>query len=88
MPRMNCDPNSAYAFGYNGDGQVTSVTSTADYNQLSGPRTDMLTGAFSYETANRLTGLAYTSNGGPNTIDTLGCLSHFSNLRGLRDHGP
>ena len=32
----------------------------------------MLTGAYSYDNGARLTGIAYTSNGGADTIDTLG----------------
>ncbi|MGH7194932.1 MAG: hypothetical protein ACREJM_15565, partial [Candidatus Saccharimonadales bacterium] len=57
-------------FGYNAIGQYTSL---AYYNFIgTGPRTDVATGAFSYDTGNRLTGLAYTSNGGANKIDTFG----------------
>jgi RHS repeat-associated protein len=44
----------------------------ADYNTLSGPRTDVATGAYTYDNGNRLTGLAYTDGGGAHTIDTFG----------------
>jgi hypothetical protein len=33
---------------------------------------DVATGAYSYDGANLLTGLAYTSNAGATAIDTLG----------------
>ncbi|MGH7192046.1 MAG: hypothetical protein ACREJM_00760 [Candidatus Saccharimonadales bacterium] len=56
-------------FGYNALGQYTSIVY---YNSLAGPRTDVATGAYSYDTGNRLTGLAYTSDGGANKIDTFG----------------
>ena len=59
-----------YGYAYNAIGQFTSV---ADVNFIGvGPREDMLTGAYSYDNGARLTGIAYTSNGGTDTIDTLG----------------
>jgi YD repeat-containing protein len=55
---------------YNALGQFTTI---ADFNYLNGgPRMDMATGAYSYDTDNRLTGLAYTSNAGGNHIDAFG----------------
>ncbi|HVA47490.1 MAG TPA: Ig-like domain-containing protein, partial [Pirellulales bacterium] len=57
-------------YGYNAIGQFTSV---AAYNFIGvGPREDVLAGAYSYDNGARLTGIAYTSNGGTTTIDTLG----------------
>jgi hypothetical protein len=50
-------------YAYNSVGQFTGI---AYYNQLSGPRTDVATGALTYHTGNRLTGLACTSAGGAN----------------------
>jgi hypothetical protein len=37
-----------------------------------GPRTDVATGAYSYDAGNRLTGLAYTANVGSISIDDYG----------------
>jgi hypothetical protein len=55
---------------YNALGQFTTI---ADFNYLNGgPRMDIATGAYSYDTANRLTGLGYTSNAGANQIDAFG----------------
>ena len=56
---------------YDALGQFSAL---ADYNLLSGPRTDVATGAYSYDGGNRLTGLGYTANGGATHIDayTLG----------------
>ncbi|HJT30770.1 MAG TPA: hypothetical protein VJ783_01800, partial [Pirellulales bacterium] len=52
---------------YNGLGLFTG---TVDYNYIGvGPRTDIATGAYSYDTGNRLTGLNYTANGGSTQID-------------------
>ena len=56
-------------FAYNALGQLTTI---GDYNYNGGPRVDVATGSYSYDTANRLTGLAYTSEGGANTINTFG----------------
>ena len=56
-------------FAYNALGQFTTI---GDYNYNGGPRTDVLTGAYSYDTANRLTGLTYTANGGATHIDAFG----------------
>ena len=56
-------------FAYNALGQFTSI---ADYNTFSGPRTDVATGAQTYDAGNRLTGLAYTFGGGAHAIDTFG----------------
>jgi RHS repeat-associated protein len=55
---------------YNALGQFTTI---ADFNYLNGgPRLDIATGGYSYDTGNRLTGLAYTSNAGGNHIDAFG----------------
>ena len=52
---------------YNALGQCTG---TADYNFIGvGPRTDIASGALSYDTGNRLTGLNYTADGGATSID-------------------
>ncbi|OYV83664.1 MAG: hypothetical protein B7Z73_15845, partial [Planctomycetia bacterium 21-64-5] len=48
------------------------VTDVWAYNTLGGPRVDVYHGAYSYDGDNNLTGLAYTSNAGANTIDTFG----------------
>ncbi len=49
-------------FGFNPLGQFTSI---ARYDFVGvGPMVDIATGAYSYDTATRLTGLAYTGNGG------------------------
>jgi RHS repeat-associated protein len=54
-------------FGYNALGQFKSA---ARYDFIGvGPRTDIATGAFSYDAANRLTGLNYTYGGGGYSID-------------------
>ena len=55
-------------FAYNALGQFTTV---GDYNYNGGPRTDVATGTYSYDTANRLTGLTYTANGGATHIDAF-----------------
>jgi RHS repeat-associated protein len=65
----NTVANKEIDYGYNAIGQFTAI---GYYDELSGPRTDIATGAFSYDTDGRLTGLAYTSDGGQNTIDTYG----------------
>jgi hypothetical protein len=55
---------------YNALGQFTTI---ADFNYLNGgPRMDIATGAYSYDTGNRLTSLAYSSNPGANHIDAFG----------------
>jgi RHS repeat-associated protein len=64
-------------YAYNAIGQFTDVW---DYNTLSGPRINVLHGAFSYDNGARLTGIAYTSNGGATTIDTLGWAYNAGNL--------
>jgi RHS repeat-associated protein len=64
-------------YAYNAIGQFTDVW---DYNTLSGPRMNVLHGAFSYDNGARLTGLAYTSNGGATTIDTFGWAYNAGNL--------
>jgi RHS repeat-associated protein len=64
-------------FAYNALGQFTSI---ADFNTLSGPRSDVATGAYSYDADNRLIGLAYTSNAGATTIDAFGWSYNAGNL--------
>jgi RHS repeat-associated protein len=78
-------------YAYNALGQFTDVW---DYNTLSGPRVNVLHGAFSYDTGARLTGIAYTSNGGATTIDTLGWgydaannVTSFSSIDGSATYG-
>ncbi|HVA50387.1 MAG TPA: RHS repeat-associated core domain-containing protein [Pirellulales bacterium] len=78
-------------YDYNALGQVTD---TWAYNTLGGPRSDVLHGAYSYDTGNRLTGLAYTSNAGANTIDTLGWgydaannITSFTSIDGTASYG-
>jgi YD repeat-containing protein len=65
----NTVANKEIDYAYNAIGQFTAI---GYYDQLSGPRTDVATGAFTYDTDNRLTGLAYTANGGQTSIDTFG----------------
>jgi RHS repeat-associated protein len=65
----NTVANKEIDYAYNALGQFTAM---AYFDELSGPRTDIATGAFSYDNDNRLTGLAYTADGGQNTIDTFG----------------
>jgi RHS repeat-associated protein len=65
----NTVANKEIDYAYNAIGQFTAI---GYYDQLSGPRTDIATGAFSYDTDGRLTGLAYTANGGQTAIDTYG----------------
>jgi RHS repeat-associated protein len=65
----NTVANKEIDYAYNAVGQFTAI---GYYDQLSGPRTDIATGAFSYDTDGRLTGLAYTANGGQTAIDTYG----------------
>ncbi|OYV88257.1 MAG: hypothetical protein B7Z73_08875, partial [Planctomycetia bacterium 21-64-5] len=64
-------------YDYNALGQVTD---TWAYNTLSGPREDVLHGASSYDNGDRLTTLAYTSNAGATTIDTLGWTYNAASL--------
>src|SRR5487761_1699134 len=65
-------------YAYNASGQFTAMVY---YNYIgTGPRTDVATGAFSYDTGARLTGLAYTSNGGANSIDAFGWAYNAGNL--------
>jgi RHS repeat-associated protein len=79
-------------YGYNAIGQFSSV---ADFNYIGvGPREDVLTGSYSYDTGARLTGIAYTSAGGTNTIDTLGWgydaannVTSFSSIDGTASYG-
>jgi hypothetical protein len=78
-------------FAYNALGQFTSI---ADFNTLSGPRSDVATGAYSYDSGNRLTGLAYTSDGGTTSIDTFGWgynnannVTSFTSADGTADYG-
>lgn len=79
-------------YGYNSIGQVTGV---ADYNFIGvGPRTDVLSGAYSYDNGARLTGIAYTSNAGATTIDTLGWgydpannITSFTSIDGTAAYG-
>ncbi|HVA50273.1 MAG TPA: RHS repeat-associated core domain-containing protein, partial [Pirellulales bacterium] len=78
-------------YDYNALGQVTD---TWAYNTLGGPRSDVLHGAYSYDAGDRLTGLAYTSNAGANTIDTLGWgydaannVTSFSSIDGTATYG-
>ncbi|HQU43047.1 MAG TPA: RHS repeat-associated core domain-containing protein, partial [Pirellulales bacterium] len=81
-------------YAYNALAQFTSVV---DYNTLSGPRTDVLTGTSTYDGDSRLTGLAYTSDAGGNSIDTFGwsynagsLLTSFTSGDGTADYsnGP
>jgi RHS repeat-associated protein len=65
----NTVANKEIDYAYNALGQFTAM---AYYDELSGPRTDIATGAFSYDTDNRLTGLGYTADGGQSTIDAYG----------------
>jgi RHS repeat-associated protein len=53
--------------GYNGLGQFTAMQ-FYDYIGV-GPRTDIATGTYSYDTGNRLTGLNYTADAGQTHID-------------------
>ncbi|MGH7193808.1 MAG: hypothetical protein ACREJM_09785, partial [Candidatus Saccharimonadales bacterium] len=54
-------------FGYNALGQFTAVSR---FNFVGiGPMVDLATGVFSYDAANRLTGLNYTYGGGAHSID-------------------
>ena len=56
-------------FGYNALGQFTSI---ARYDFVGvGPMTDIATAAYSFDTANRMTSLAYTGNGGAISIDSF-----------------
>jgi RHS repeat-associated protein len=78
-------------YAFNAIGQFTDVW---DYNTLSGPRMNVLHGAFSYDNGARLTGIAYTSNGGATTIDTLGWgydtannVTSFSSIDGTATYG-
>ena len=79
-------------YSYNAMGQFTGM---AYYNYIgTGPRTDVLTGTSTYDNGARLTGLAYTSNGGANTIDTLGwaynggnLVTSFSSIDGTASYG-
>jgi hypothetical protein len=63
----NTVANKEIDYAYNALGQFTAM---AYYDELSGPRTDIATGAFSYDGDNRLTGLSYTADAGQSTIDT------------------
>jgi YD repeat-containing protein len=78
-------------FAYNALGQFTSI---ADFNTLSGARSDVAKGTCSYDTGNRLAGLAYTSNGGATSIDTFGWgynnannVTSFTSADGEADYG-
>ena len=79
-------------YGYNAIGAFTTV---ADFNFIGvGPREDVLSGTYSYDNGARLTGLAYTSDGGTNTIDTLGWgydpannVTSFSSIDGTASYG-
>src|SRR5487761_1695027 len=79
-------------YSYNAMGQFTGM---AYYNYIgTGPRTDIATGAYSYDTGARLTGLAYTSNGGASTIDTFGwgynagnLVTSFTSIDGTASYG-
>jgi len=78
-------------YDYNALGQFTDVWA---YNTLGGPRSDVLHGKYSYDTGDRLTGLAYTSNAGATTIDTLGWgydaannVTSFSSIDGTASYG-
>jgi RHS repeat-associated protein len=87
----NTVANKEVDFAYNALSQITTTTA---YNTLSGPRTDVLTGAYTYDAGNRLTGLAYTSNGGANAIDTFAWgydaannVSSFTSIDGTATYG-
>ncbi len=77
---------------YNALGQFTSMV---DYNFIGvGPRLDVATGDYSYDNGARLTGLAYTSNGGADTIGTFGwgynagnLVTSFTSIDGEADYG-
>jgi RHS repeat-associated protein len=65
----NTVANKEIDYAYNAIGQFTAI---GYYDELSGPRTDIATGAFTYDADNRLTDLAYTSDGGQSSIDAFG----------------
>ncbi|MGH7139755.1 MAG: hypothetical protein ACREHD_28780, partial [Pirellulales bacterium] len=79
-------------YSYNAIGQFSTV---ADFNYIGeGPREDVLAGAYSYDNGPRLTGIAYTSDGGTNTIDTFGwgynggnLITSFSSIDGTASYG-
>ncbi|HVA46740.1 MAG TPA: RHS repeat-associated core domain-containing protein, partial [Pirellulales bacterium] len=78
-------------YDYNALGQVTD---TWAYNTLGGPRSDVLHGKYSYDTGDRLTGLAYTSNAGATTIDSFGYgydaannVTSFASIDGTASYG-